>query len=329
MSSLYEHQLRTKATQYIQKINAEQGYHASINEESFEDYSVDIRFGAAGTAKLYYSPKRDYYTLVTTKIAKAHKESVTETWDALLADEAKPIVLKAANAEHQAFVDGSYDSARQAVGYGAVILKQGEKITELSGSVDKFVESHQIAGELSAAMRVIKWCEQNNINTIDIFYDYKGIEHWATGKWKLEKPMAKEYNKFMQATNITVIWHKVDSHTGVHWNEIADKLAKHGASQAEGNAKVASTITDNDTLLASLGEAFVTHLNDRGFQAEFQGVKNSQYARIAIYKGKKRLGYFDLYNTKKRKLDPYIHGFSNKKLQSDLDAIWITYKMQL
>jgi ribonuclease HI len=36
----------------------------------------------------------------------------------------------------------------------------------------------------------------------------------------------------MQRCPVKVKWHKVRSHTGVKWNDIADELAKQGAEMA-------------------------------------------------------------------------------------------------
>ena len=107
-------------------------------------------------------------------------------------------------------------------------MKGDKELIRLSGRVNKYTESRQIGGELKGTMAVIRWCEENNVSEIDIYYDYKGIEMWATGRWKTEKPISQEYRAFMQQSKIKVHWHKVKSHTGVHWNEVADELAKKG-----------------------------------------------------------------------------------------------------
>ncbi|MDQ7024444.1 MAG: RNase H family protein [Anaerolineae bacterium] len=312
MPSPYKKQLTSKADGFIQAINTSLGYHAEIDYKSFDEYSVEIRFHHAGRAKLYYSPKRDYYTLTSPKLDKSHAPKIMDFWYTMLANEAKPSVIKISKSAYQAFVDGSFDSQRQSVGYGAVILKQGDEIERLSGFVNKYLESRQIAGELASTMRVIAWCKQNNVNEIDIFYDYKGIKEWAIGNWKLEKPMAQSYSKYVNESGIKVYWHKVASHTGVHWNEIADKLAKKGAEESE--TKVPQVESLESTSLGAIGEAFAAHLKEKGFQARYDSVKNHQFARIGIYQGKKRLGFFDLYDTKKRRLDPY-RTFASKRYQ--------------
>jgi ribonuclease HI len=319
MVSLYEHQLRQKANQFIDQIYSAHGYQAKLDANSFSDYGVDIKFESAGIAKLYYSPKRDYFTLTTSKLDKSHLPTILGFWDNMLALEAKPSVLKESRTNYQAFVDGSFDVVRQAVGYGAVILKEGVEITTLSGFVSKYIEERQIGGELSATMRVISWCKSNKVADIDIFYDYEGIEMWAIGRWKLKKPMAEEYSKYVKESGIKIYWHKVDSHTGVHWNEVADKLAKQGADKAE----------VRESLLEATAKAFIAHLNEQGFEAEFDGMKNNLFARINILVNKRVVGIFDLSNNKKRPLEAHIHSFDDNNLASEIEALWIVYKMKL
>ena len=55
-----------------------------------------------------------------------------------------------------------------------------------------------------------------------------GIECWALGSWKANKKSTQEYRDFYFSVKdkITVEFIKVQAHTGVEFNELADKLAK-------------------------------------------------------------------------------------------------------
>ena len=112
----HEKKLRQKAADFIQQIGDKLDIDVAINETSLEEYSVAIQFAESGFAKIYYSPKRDYYTLTTLKLNKAVKEKVTQVWDNWAVAEAKPFVLKEAQALYQAFVDGSFDSQKKNCG---------------------------------------------------------------------------------------------------------------------------------------------------------------------------------------------------------------------
>ena len=78
-------------------------------------------------------------------------------------------------------MDGSFIDGN--VGYGAVILKEGQIIEELKGRVDSqdAVSARQVGGEIRAVIEVLKWCEVNNVDKIAVFYDFLNIEKWATG----------------------------------------------------------------------------------------------------------------------------------------------------
>ena len=231
---------------------------------------------------------------------------------------------------YKAYVDGSYIDEK--VGYGAILLDGESLVQEFFGEVTEHTESRQVAGELVAVMTVLDYCQNHNISTIEIFYDYTGIENWATGRWKTNNPLTRNYAQYMRQSAVKVIWRKVKSHSGNTWNDKADELAKQGAGYS---GRETSTTTNKvpseqvQTMLSAIGEAFVHHLNEQGIQAHFDSMKNNQYARIIINKGSKRLGFFDLYDTKNRPLDPYLHGFSDKALQSKLVSLWTDYKAQL
>jgi len=229
MGSAYEHQLRQKANTFLDAIQRELRIDAQLDEESWRDYHVQLVIDDENKFNLYYSPKRDFFSITPLTLKdKVLRETIVALWEQLAADEAKPELLKMAHTAHQAFVDGSFDKSTKRVGYGAVILRQGVPLARMSGRVEKFVESHQIAGELSAAMHVLQWCNQQGIDSIDIFYDYKGIELWATGDFKPDSPMAQQYAAYVRQSAVQIYWHKVQSHTGIYWNEMADKLAKQG-----------------------------------------------------------------------------------------------------
>ena len=228
MPSPYEAQLRQKANQYIAAIQSQLSYEAEIDEDSFRDYSVAVQLGEVGKATIYYSPKRKTFKLVTSGLDKSVAEMIAPVWDSLEAAKNSKAKADKPKSKYQAYVDGSYNKYKKTVGYGAVILEEGKEILRLSGRVDQFIESRQVAGELAATMRVINWCKQEGITAIDIYYDYKGIEMWATGRWKTEKEVSQTYKTYMHESNIKIHWHKVESHTGVHWNDIADELAKKG-----------------------------------------------------------------------------------------------------
>lgn len=130
----------------------------------------------------------------------------------------------------EAYVDGSFDSTTNIYGSGIVILKNGKKMEEISkqGSDERFISSYQIAGEIFGALEAIKWVKRKHLSHLTIYYDYEGIEKWATGVWNANKPISQYYvETFKKASKeINVIFEKVKAHSGNNYNELADYLAK-------------------------------------------------------------------------------------------------------
>lgn len=128
-----------------------------------------------------------------------------------------------------AWVDGSYLCDR--VGYGVAILMNGELVDELYGEVTDpiAVKSRQVGGELRAVMEAIRWCKRHEQREMVVFFDFLNIEKWAIGAYKTNNEMTKAYKAYVESSPVRIVWNKVDSHTGVAWNEHADQLAKRGA----------------------------------------------------------------------------------------------------
>jgi len=128
-----------------------------------------------------------------------------------------------------AYVDGSYDAINKHYSYGVVLFSKEGKITISDKENDeRLVEMRNVAGEIRGSMIAMEETLKMDKDTLFLYYDYMGIEKWATGEWKANKygtKMYKEYYDFIR-DKVNVVFNKVKAHTGNEYNEEADRLAK-------------------------------------------------------------------------------------------------------
>lgn len=131
--------------------------------------------------------------------------------------------------EAYAYVDGSFLKEKLMFSFGAVIVHNGEE-KHFSKAYDDpdLATMHNVAGEIKGAEFVMQYCLDNKIPSVDIYYDYAGIEKWCTGEWKANKSGTQRYAEFYKKVSkcVDIRFVKVKGHSGVRYNELADKLAK-------------------------------------------------------------------------------------------------------
>lgn len=128
-----------------------------------------------------------------------------------------------------AFVDGSFNPKTNVYGYGGFLSVKGRKYKlQGAGNNPDAAKTRNIAGEILGATKAIKTAIDCKIPEITIYYDYMGIEMWATGGWKANRDISIKYANFIQNANklIKINFVHVPAHTGIQGNEIADTLAK-------------------------------------------------------------------------------------------------------
>lgn len=219
---------------------------------------------------------------------------------------------------YKIYVDGS--EINGVVGYGIVILKDDHVVEEISGRVpeDAIMGTKQVAGEIFAVLKALEWCRSNSIGDVDIFYDYEGVQRWATGDWQTKHPVTKRYADLVRKSNVKVNWHKVEGHSSDIWNNRADKLAK--------DAVLSLTNKDQEQItqeLKDVADGFIEFLKDTGYKATLICIFNSNCAKISLSKGDKDIGYVNIYNTKRFGIVPRYHELRGD--QSEINQLWQDY----
>lgn len=141
---------------------------------------------------------------------------------------------KSKEADITIYVDGSFDVATNVYGYGCVVIKKDGSIEQYygAGNNPECVLLRNVAGEMLAAMSAVRYAIRSGCKSVNICYDYSGIEMWAIGAWKANRYLTLKYSTSMKEwqDEIAISFQKVAAHTGEKYNEMVDKLAKYAVS---------------------------------------------------------------------------------------------------
>ncbi len=141
-----------------------------------------------------------------------------------------------------AYVDGSYDDSLKKYAFGCVfILPDGRIYAEYgNGDNEQSLQHRNVTGEMLGSMFAVKFAMKNGFEGIEIRYDYQGIEKWVTGEWRSKTELTRKYAEAMRewGKTIAIRFQKVQAHSNVKYNDLADKLAKTGLTEGAGVPKI-------------------------------------------------------------------------------------------
>lgn len=136
--------------------------------------------------------------------------------------------------EMKAYVDGSYNSKLKIYGSGIVVIINEivVKMTGFCGNQKKYLSLENTSGEIFATIYAISYAISQNIKTLHIYYDCDSVVKWTNEDAKLNHSLALKYRDFVRKNSeiIELVFHKVKSHSGDKYNEIADNLARASAN---------------------------------------------------------------------------------------------------
>ena len=141
-----------------------------------------------------------------------------------------------------AYVDGSFDPSIGKYAFGCILLTPKGEVIRESGNGDdpESLAIRNVAGEMLGAMYAVQWAINHGYSALTIYYDYEGIAKWALGLWKAKNKRTQQYAEFMNAKKsyIQLTFQKVKAHSGDHYNEEVDKLAKSALVNGNGIPRI-------------------------------------------------------------------------------------------
>jgi ribonuclease HI len=242
-------------------------------------------------------------------------------WDSGVETRKEPFAAAVKTTHPEIYVDGSFADGQ--TGYGVVAIQNDSAIWEDSGTVPLGVVegSRQVAGELQAVMTALKWCADQGFSKVIVCYDYEGIEKWARGEWKTNKPLTKRYKETVANCGIEISWKKIDAHTGVKWNERADELANTAARQAGAKTAVtADPIVEMDSIVASFAEYLKKF--SMTVAVKQRSASPSPHTQVAIKKGDESWGHLNLYASDGNHPYPRFHEIKTDDKRQQMESMW-------
>jgi ribonuclease HI len=129
-----------------------------------------------------------------------------------------------------AYIDGSYDEAKEIGSYGILLVDGNGKETMISGlaSIKNGYPRGSVAAELSAASIVMQWAVDNGIESLMIVHDCESVSSWATrNRGRASKTEAEYKQLYCNVSEaVEIQFKRIKSHIGNKYHDIAETLAR-------------------------------------------------------------------------------------------------------
>lgn len=198
------------------------------------------------------------------------------------------------------YVDGSYSKRLKKAGFGCVFVINEVAVHTVAkeAPIDDEEDLWNVSAEIAGVLYAVEWAINNKYPTVNIFYDYEGLEKWYSKEWKANKKTTKNYVlKLNQLTKkISINFFKVKAHTGDTFNELADQLAKSAIdnintvkNDIKPTVNEISTNTEVDVMSLTDFYKIVGKIDEDKLKVQYKGliINDNAIIKIAKYFWKK------------------------------------------
>lgn len=158
------------------------------------------------------------------------------------------------------FVDGSFSRNLERSGFGCVFILNDEILEKVSQPIpiDSKENLWNVSAEIAGVVFAVNWAVNKRFETLDIYYDYEGLEKWYTGEWNANKITTKKYVQTLKtlSNKIKLNFIKVKAHSGDEFNELADQLAKNALNVKLHYENHSEGTTDNSLITFTANEYY-------------------------------------------------------------------------
>lgn len=327
MPSEHAELLTQRAHEFAEQLQSV-GIQAKVLDATLREYSIKLDL-PQGKAVLYYKPKKASFQCQPENVTDDTLWArVVACWDGHAAPTACSVNASPLKPDisTEVYVDGSWVDGTTS--YGMVVVQSDALIWEGAGIVasEDAGDSRQVAGELQAVRSAVLWCQEHGIQQVVVHYDYAGIEHWATGKWKAKLPLTQRYKADIENSGIAITWRKVEAHTGVKWNERADTLANSAASKVS-KEKPSAQAPSLDEVQACVS-AFADFLRPKGVVVEVRLKQEAPipHVQASVTSGTEPWGYLNVYGSAGKEPYAKFHEIRPAEKQGSMEQLWRQFK---
>lgn len=131
------------------------------------------------------------------------------------------------------YIDGSCRGGSSGIGFAVVLVQNGISTIYKGRTTGK---QQNISGEIAAAAYAVRVLASQGVQEANIVYDLNTTYEWYVGSFKARSDEAKAYVRFMQSftesKGLVLHWYNVKSHSGIVYNNEADRVAKQACINA-------------------------------------------------------------------------------------------------